>query len=214
MPPKKQALTKTAAKPAAKGASGGAKGAGTAKGAGAAKAKPAAEPPKGPPLPEETLGAKQILPLLTKDPEGKLKSSKRWPYIVDTNGLIPRLLQYSDVNLLEVTSKDQMEPDRIRKALMGSLRHGKPIVFDMGDMDLFSAINQFLDGIQSGLTTLVLTKKVLEEDCIEKLIKPNDDSEYSNPMFYQTEGFSFSVITSKEEVSDDVKSKMLVVRVE
>ncbi|XP_033762845.1 putative IQ motif and ankyrin repeat domain-containing protein [Pecten maximus] len=218
MPPKKPTTTKAAAKPAGKTLTpGGAKSKGGAKGAGLAggtKAKSAAEPPKGPPLPEVTMGAKQIMPLLTKDTEEILKKSQRWPYIVDPNGLIPRLLQYSDVNLLEVMVSEHMEPERIRMALLGSLRYGKPVVFDMGELDMFSAINEFMDRIHPDLTNMVLTKKVIEEEYIEKLIKSTDDPDYKNAMFYQKDGFSLAFVTSKEEVSDDMKSKMLVVRVE
>ncbi|XP_060085816.1 IQ motif and ankyrin repeat domain-containing protein 1-like [Ylistrum balloti] len=208
MPPKKPATTKTAAKPATKG--GAAKGAGAAK----PKPKPVAEAPKGPPLPEVKLEGKKIIPLLTNSADEIRKKYERWPYIVDSTGVVQRLLRYSDVNVLEVMTSDDMDPERIRKALLGSLRYGKPLVFDMGDMDMTSSIEQFLDRIQPDLTKLILTKKVLEEECIEKLIKTTDEEDYQNCIFYKQDGFSFSVITVKEEVSDETKSKMFVVRVE
>ncbi|XP_033762421.1 uncharacterized protein LOC117343962 [Pecten maximus] len=230
MPPKKPATTKGAAnsKPATKApaaggtkSTGGAKGTGGtkgAKGAGAAKApppiKPVDEPAKPKPLPEIEMGVKDIPGfLLLQDTDGIIKKTPRWPYIVNPSGVLSTFVKYRNINVLRVMDQHEMEAEMIRKALLGALRYGKPFLIDLEDScDLFVAMIEFLDRVIPGLSEMLFTKKVMDEEFIDKLIRKNDDEDYQRSITYQTDQFSFAVLTKRTEVSDDVKSKMFVVR--
>ncbi|OWF36299.1 uncharacterized protein LOC110441856 [Mizuhopecten yessoensis] len=221
MPPKKSPATKTAAKPATKTAggaksTGGAKGAGAAKGTGGAKAppqaKPTEEPPKPKALPEIEMGVKSIPEFLLEDVGEVIKKSPRWPYIVNPSGVLSTFVKYRNINVLRVMDQHEMEAEMIRKGLLGALRYGKPFLIDMEDNDLFTPMTEFLDRVIPGLTDMLLTKKITEEENIDKLIRKNDDEDYQRSITYQTDNFRFAILTKKIEVSDEVKSKMFIVR--
>ena len=53
-----------------------------------------------------------------------------------------------------------MEKERIRKAILGALRFGKPVVFDMEDANLFDQITTFIDNVQPGLYQSLLDGSV------------------------------------------------------
>ena len=91
------------------------------------------------------------------------ENSRRYP------GKASTFLRYRDVNFLSVLNSNEMEKERIRKAILGALRFGKPVVFDMEDANLFDQINTFIDNVQPGLYHSLLdgsvTKGKLEFYC-------------------------------------------------
>ena len=53
-----------------------------------------------------------------------------------------------------------MEPEKIRLALLGGLRFGKPLVIDMEDCDLFSAVKTFVNGVRPTLFDEILSNEI------------------------------------------------------
>ena len=51
-----------------------------------------------------------------------------------------------------------MEADRLRMALLGSMRYGKCFVVDFDNMDMFDALRTYLDAIKLGLFDACLEK--------------------------------------------------------
>ena len=46
-------------------------------------------------------------------------------------------LKYCDTNYINALDPTQMNADTVRMALLGALRYGKPIVFDMMELDRY-----------------------------------------------------------------------------
>ena len=59
----------------------------------------------------------------------------RWPLVMDVTDRSSTFLRYQDTNFLNVLDPAQMKPEVVRLALLGALRYGKAIVFDMMELD-------------------------------------------------------------------------------
>ena len=47
----------------------------------------------------------------------------RWPLIIDPNGQAATFLRYRDTNYLCALSPTQMEPEKVRMSVLGSIRY-------------------------------------------------------------------------------------------
>ena len=54
---------------------------------------------------------------------------------MDVTDRCATFLKYRDTNYINAVDPTQMKPEVVRMALLGALRYGKPIVFDMMDLD-------------------------------------------------------------------------------
>merc|ERR1712106_693295 len=68
-------------------------------------------------------------------------------------------------------NRDQMEPERIRQALLGGLRFGKPLVIDMEDCDLFSAVKGFINAVRPTLFDELVSNEIAKESFFKTLIR-------------------------------------------
>ena len=69
-----------------------------------------------------------------------------------------------------------MEKERIRKALLGALRFGKPVVFDMEDANLFDQIQTFIDNVHPGLYQSALDGSITKRGFnINKIISKSNN---------------------------------------
>ena len=57
-----------------------------------------------------------------------------------------------------------MYAETIRLGLLGALRYGKPLVFDMMEADMYDTISERMEEILPGLMAIVMNKDILEED--------------------------------------------------
>ena len=67
-------------------------------------------------------------------------------------------MRYRDTNYVHILSRQEMEADRLRMALLGSMRYGKCFVVDFDNMDMFDALRTYLDAIKLGLFDACLEK--------------------------------------------------------
>ena len=49
---------------------------------------------------------------------------------------------------MHILSRQEMEPDRLRMALLGSMRYGKLLVIDFDNMNMFDALRTYLDKVK------------------------------------------------------------------
>lgn len=91
--------------------------------------------------------------------------------------------RYRDVNYVNVASPKDTGRASLRMALLGAVRFGKPIVFDLLDVDLWDVLTEKLDAIQAGLMDSLMNKAVLHKDCYERLIRPEDGEQYQPVCF-------------------------------
>nr|KAF6395804.1 IQ motif and ankyrin repeat containing 1 [Molossus molossus] len=94
-------------------------------------------------------------------------------------------LRYQDTNYVDAVNPDHLRPERIRLALLGALRYGKPLVFDLREVDLFPVVQQQLEAVQRGLAQELLSRRLLEQDRYLSLLWPTDGPEYGPTQFQE-----------------------------
>lgn len=88
----------------------------------------------------------------------------RWPFIIDPSNQAATYLRYQDTNYLNALAPKDMAPEVIRRALIGSIRFGKPMVLDMMEVDMFQTASDRMDEVLPGLMTLLMDKSIMKED--------------------------------------------------
>ncbi|XP_019513407.1 PREDICTED: putative IQ motif and ankyrin repeat domain-containing protein LOC642574 homolog isoform X4 [Hipposideros armiger] len=138
---------------------------------------------------EEAPGMKcqvtELHDVLMKDVGDRIRADGRWPLIIDPSGQAATFLRYQDTNYLDTVNPEHMRPERIRLALLGALRYGKPLVFDLREVDLFPVVQQQLEAVQLGLAQELLSCRLLEQDRYLSLLRPSDGPEYSPTQFQE-----------------------------
>ncbi|XP_074059274.1 IQ motif and ankyrin repeat domain-containing protein 1 isoform X2 [Macrotis lagotis] len=102
--------------------------------------------------------------VLLKDVGDRLKTDGRWPLVIDPSGQASTFLRYQDTNYVDTLNPARMQPDSVRLALLGAIRFGKPLVFDMREIDMFDMVKRQLESIQPGLSQELLSKELLNKD--------------------------------------------------
>ncbi|GAB5584309.1 IQ motif and ankyrin repeat domain-containing protein 1 isoform X1 [Prionailurus iriomotensis] len=125
-------------------------------------------------------------------------------------------LRYQDTNYVDAVNPDHLRPERIRLALLGALRYGKPLVFDLRDVDLFPAVRQQLEAVQPGLAQELLGRGLLERERYLSLVRPADGPEYGPAGFQEARlrHFRLLFITGAQRPSEEQLRVLLPVRVQ
>ena len=109
-----------------------------------------------------------------------VRDSDRFTLVLDLGGHAMTFFQYRDVNLAYAYRPDDVEPEKLRKKVMGALRYGKPLVVDFLSIELDrDAIVATFDAVLPGLFKMLLNKQILKEENYSKLIKDGDDPDYA-----------------------------------
>ncbi|XP_058436763.1 LOW QUALITY PROTEIN: IQ motif and ankyrin repeat domain-containing protein 1 [Marmota monax] len=124
--------------------------------------------------------------VLMKDVGDRICADGRWPLDIDPSGQAATFLRYQGTNYGDAVNPEHLRPERIRLALLGALRHGKPLVFDLREVDLFPAVPQQLEAVQPGLAPARLSRELLaqDQDPYLSLLRPTDGPE-SGPTQFQ-----------------------------
>ncbi|XP_072874596.1 IQ motif and ankyrin repeat domain-containing protein 1 isoform X3 [Chlorocebus sabaeus] len=109
----------------------------------------------------------------------------RWPLVIDPSGQAATFLRYQDTNYVDTVNPEHLKPERLRLALLGALRYGKPLVFDLREADLFPAVQRQLEAVQPGLAQALLSRGLLEQERYLSLLRPTDGPEYSPTQFQE-----------------------------
>lgn len=64
-------------------------------------------------------------------------------------------------------------------------RYGKPLVFDLREVDLFPVVQQQLEAVQPGLAQELLSRRLLQQDRHLSLLRPADGPEYGPTQFQE-----------------------------
>ncbi|XP_054446672.1 IQ motif and ankyrin repeat domain-containing protein 1 [Pteronotus mesoamericanus] len=123
--------------------------------------------------------------VLMKDVGDRIRADGRWPLVIDPSGQAATFLRYQDTNYVDTVNPDQLQPERVRLALLGALRYGKPLVFDLREVDLFPAVQRQLDVVQPGLAQELLSRRLLQQDRYLSLLRPTDGPEYDPTQFQE-----------------------------
>uniref|UniRef100_A0A674K1B4 IQ motif and ankyrin repeat containing 1 n=1 Tax=Terrapene triunguis TaxID=2587831 RepID=A0A674K1B4_9SAUR len=139
----------------------------------------------------------------------------RWPLIIDPSGQAATFLRYRDTNYLNTLNPNDMNMETIRLALLGALRYGKPVVFDMMEVNMFDAMKRQLEGIESGLAEAILSKQILQNERYLSLVRTTDGPEYSSTEFQATRlgNFKLFVVIKRHQPPEELLQILLPIRV-
>ncbi|XP_033058476.1 putative IQ motif and ankyrin repeat domain-containing protein LOC642574 homolog isoform X3 [Trachypithecus francoisi] len=121
-----------------------------------------------------------------------------------------------DTNYVDTVNPEHLKPERLQLALLGALRYGKPLVFDLREVDLFPAVQRQLEAVQPGLAQALLNRGLLEQERYLSLLRPTDGPEYS-PMQFQEqrlEHFCLFFVTKVQWPPAEQQQVLLPVRVQ
>ncbi|XP_064123754.1 IQ motif and ankyrin repeat domain-containing protein 1 [Loxodonta africana] len=108
---------------------------------------------------EEVPGLKcqvaELHDVLIKDVGDRIRNDGRWPLVIDPSGQAATFLRYQDTNYLDTMNPEHLRPERMRLALLGALRYGKPLVFDLGAVDMFPVVERQLEEVQERYLSLL-----------------------------------------------------------
>ncbi|KAK2170227.1 hypothetical protein NP493_1134g01036 [Ridgeia piscesae] len=148
-------------------------------------------------FPGQKVNIKELDDVLIRDVGNKIKESGKWPLVIDTSGQSSVFLRYRDTNYLNALRPKSMEPDVIRKAVMGAVRFGKPLVLDMMEVNMFETIAMRFDDVQKGFMDTIMDKSFIEQRLYLQLIRPGDGEEYNKNNFndFHASKFKFIILT-------------------
>ncbi|XP_012980604.1 IQ motif and ankyrin repeat domain-containing protein 1 isoform X1 [Mesocricetus auratus] len=132
--------------------------------------------------------------VLMKDVGDRIRADGRWPLVIDPSGQAATFLRYQDTNYVDTVNPEHLRPETIRLALLGALRYGKPLVFDLREVDLFSAVQQQLEAVQPGLAQALLSRGLLAQEGYLSLIRPTDGAEYDPSQFQEARLQHFRIV--------------------
>ncbi|XP_053516969.1 IQ motif and ankyrin repeat domain-containing protein 1 isoform X2 [Artibeus jamaicensis] len=154
--------------------------------------------------------------VLMKDVGDRIRADGRWPLVIDPSGQAATFLRYQDTNYLDTVNPDHLQPERVRLALLGALRYGKPLVFDLREVDLFPVVQQQLEAVQPGLAQELLSHRLLQQDRYLSLLRPTDGPEYGPTQFQEArlEQFRLFFVTKVQWPPAEQLQVLLPVRVQ
>uniref|UniRef100_A0A8C7RCG7 IQ motif and ankyrin repeat domain-containing protein LOC642574 homolog n=1 Tax=Oncorhynchus mykiss TaxID=8022 RepID=A0A8C7RCG7_ONCMY len=131
-------------------------------------------------------------------------SDVRWPLLVDTYGQAATFLRYRDTNYLDALHPGDMQPEKLRLALLGAIRFGKPLVINMMEVDLFESVQNQLDQVNPGLSEQLMNKELLQEERYLSLVRSTDGPQYARTEFMldRIEKFSLVLVTKQRHPPD------------
>lgn len=144
-------------------------------------------------LPGVKVTIRELDDVLLRDVGNRISESGKWPLIIDPNGQAATFLRYRDTNYINTLSPIQMEPEKIRMSVLGSVRFGKPCVIDMMEVDMFHAVETRFDEVSVGLLNMMMDKSIMREENYLKLVREGDPPDYQKNKFQDLRTCNFKV---------------------
>ncbi|XP_025110079.1 putative IQ motif and ankyrin repeat domain-containing protein [Pomacea canaliculata] len=166
-------------------------------------------------LPGIKVMVKELDDVLFRDIGNKIKDSGKWPLIIDTSGQATTFLRYRDTNYINTIRPTDMEEGRLRLAIVGALRFGKPLVLDMLEVNMFQTICDRFDQIMPGLMKSIMDRSILKNEKYMGLVKKEDGPEYERTKFndLRLENFKLFIVSKNPFPPENLIESMYVIRV-
>ena len=85
--------------------------------------------------------------------------------VIDPTEKIATFLKYQNANCLTAVSPDDCIPEKIRLAVLGGIRYGKPVVIDvMDNPKMMNHIGTLMEEILPGLLNMIYDQSIKEEE--------------------------------------------------
>ena len=136
--------------------------------------------------------------------------------VIDTSGQASVFFRYADTNYVNACSRKDIEPNRLRRSLLGAIRYGKPCIIDTMGVDLWDEICNALEGVQPNLVKQVLNGEITKPDNYMRLVRKEDGEEYDPNKFQDARIKSFrSVVltTTRQPETAMVESGLKTFRI-
>ncbi|GLC46364.1 IQ motif and ankyrin repeat domain-containing protein 1 [Pleodorina starrii] len=166
-------------------------------------------------LPGVPVAVRALNDVLIRDVGGLIAASGKWPLVIDSSGQASVFLRYQDTNYVNALNSRHLEPNMLRRSLLGALRYGKAMVLDLQDCDLWPEMPRMFDQVQPGLLAAVLNKSLLAGERYTSLIRPEDGEEYDRNKFQDSRirSFAFIVLTAARQPNPQLVQQMYALRV-
>nr|XP_058132246.1 IQ motif and ankyrin repeat domain-containing protein 1 [Dasypus novemcinctus] len=132
--------------------------------------------------------------VLLKDVGDRIRADGRWPLVIDPSGQAATFLRYQDTNYVDTMNPEHLRPERVRLALLGALRYGKPLVFDLREVDAFPAVRRQLEAVRPGLARELLSRALLRGERYLSLLRADDGPEYGAAQFQEARVARFRLL--------------------
>ncbi|ELT90080.1 hypothetical protein CAPTEDRAFT_89148 [Capitella teleta] len=158
---------------------------------------------------------KELDDVLLRDVGNVIRECGKWPLIIDPSAQAATFLRYRDTNYLQALNPREMEAEKVRMALVGAIRFGKPLVLDMMEVDMFDTVSARMDEIYPGLMADIMDKSIMKEEKYIKLLKQEDGVDYDKNRFNdaRTQNFKFFIITKNPSPPDDLVDLSYLIRI-
>ena len=158
---------------------------------------------------------KDLDDVLIKDVGDKVKESGKAACVIDISKQASVFLRYLDTNYVNALSRANMESNMLRRSIVGAIRYGKPLVFDLMDVDVWESIQLDFDMIKKDLLKMLLDRSILKDEAYLSLVKESDGEEYHPTKFQddRIEKFKFIILTSERFPAKDVLDQTYIIRV-
>ncbi|CUG70025.1 Hypothetical protein, putative [Bodo saltans] len=160
---------------------------------------------------------KKLADVVFEDKDNFWKSSGKWPVIFDPSSRARTFLKYRNVIFVDTFSPKQMEPDSLRRSLLGALRYGKPLVLDLRDVPMLSLLEEKFNAILPNLFQEVLSKNFQEKEVFLKLLRqPQDGPELVEEKFSSVMAKEAKIVVVSEAIGVDEAfgARFVMLRVE
>ncbi|CAK7289189.1 IQ motif and ankyrin repeat domain-containing protein 1 [Vulpes lagopus] len=130
--------------------------------------------------------------VLMKDVGDRIHADGRWPLVIDPSGPAAVFLRYQDTNYVDAVNPAHPQPEDPAGAAGGK---GKPLVFDLHELDLFPVLRQQLGAARPGLA------QELEPGApgagALSLLRPADEPEHGPAQFRAARLGHFRIFVTK-----------------
>ena len=153
----------------------------------------------------------------TEDASGLQAKSNKWPLIIDPEGNAKTFLRYTNVNFINTSDFGAMQPENLRRSLIGAIRFNRPFGLDLEDRGaaFWDEVEKAFNLIENGLLENIMSKKLLQDSNYLKLVKIEiDGEEYKDFYFNDFSKFKFMIVTSNENMDKSFLNKFTVYKIE
>lgn len=109
-----------------------------------------------------TIDIRGIADVLLKDVGEFRQADGRWPLVIDPSGRTSTFVRYTGAVVFEQAELKEMDPQRLRRALLKGLLHGGCVLVDLGPFDFDTdAIEEPWNALERGLFTKLVDRSAL-----------------------------------------------------
>ena len=156
------------------------------------------------------------LPRLADALDSVTDDSDRPALVLDLGGKALTYFSFRDVNMICYARSADVEPECVRKKLLGALRFGKPLVLDMMSLTPErQMVAEIFEPVLPGLLDKLLRKEMYKEGEYVHLIAEGDDPEYRKQCWAErtTAHFQLVLLSKNPTAPEWAAESFFVIRV-